>query len=276
MSESSPLTLKSLAEGTTLIVAIGFIVSVIYDWGFYRALGLDFSSIPTTTADQFRSGLLWFPPLLGAIFAYMAIEYQIQRVERGLTEKEILESSSNPDRLRRFRDGPWKFFAWMAPVCVVTYVLIGDVEAAALPVALAIVWLGFANWCYSAPLIKQRRDKRLQLGFTFIPMFGILAYFSGYNAAIDAVSRKPIEVVIERTALHEPISGKILRSLDKGVLVLTNNNFIQFIPWNQVESILNKKAYVPFRGVLCERFKLCVQTESSSIKSVQPIAKDEK
>lgn len=126
MTESSPLTIKTLAEGVALIVAIGFIVSVIYDWGFFRALGLDFAYLPTTTADHFRSGLLWFPPLLGAVFVYAAIEYQFQRVERGLTEKEIVESSSNPEKLRKFRAGPWKTFVWMAPVYVVTYVLIGD------------------------------------------------------------------------------------------------------------------------------------------------------
>lgn len=274
MSESSPSTIKTLAEGTALIVAIGFIVSVIYDWGFFRALGLDFAYLPTTTADHFRSGLLWFPPLLGAILAYAAIEYQFQRVERGLTEKEIIESSSNPEKLRKFREGPWKLLVWIAPVSVVTYVLIGDVYASVPPVMLAIVWFGFAEWCYSAPLIKQRRSKKLQLGFIFLPMFGILAFFSGHNAAIDAAARKPIEVLVERLEPLKPISGNVLRTLDKGVLLLTANNTIQFIPWNQVESILNKKAYVPFRGVLCEWFNLCVQMERTSNKPAQPITKD--
>ncbi len=276
MSESGPITVKTLTEGTALIVAIGFIVSVIYDWGFLRALGLDFAFLPTTTADHFRSGLLWFPPLLGAVFAYAAIEYQFQRVERGLTEKEIIESSSNPEKMRKFRAGPWKMLVWIAPVSVVTYVLIGEGFASIPPMMLAIVWLGFAEWCYSAPLIKQRRSKNLQRGFTFLPMFGILAYFSGYNAAVDAVTRKPIEVLVERAQPLKPISGNVLRSLDKGILLLTENYSIQFIPWNQVESILNKKAYVPFRGVLCEQFKICVQIEGNSNKPAQPITKEGK
>src|SRR5438445_12929946 len=107
-SESNAVTVGAVAEGAAVTVAVGFVVSVIYDWGFVYALGLDFVYLPTTTADHFRSGLLWFPPLLGLLFVYFAIEFQFQRVERGLTEKEITESSSNPERMRKFREGPWK------------------------------------------------------------------------------------------------------------------------------------------------------------------------
>src|SRR3989304_6241901 len=161
-SESSPVSIGALVEGAAAIVAVGFVVSVIYDWGFVYALGLDFAHLPTTTADHFRSGLLWFPPLLVAVLAYAAIEFQFQRVERGLTEKEIVESSSNPERMRKFREGPWKLVVWAAPVYVVSYFLIGDAFASLLPLMLAIVWMGFAEWCYSAPLIKQRRSRNLQ------------------------------------------------------------------------------------------------------------------
>lgn len=250
MSHSSPLTIKTLAESAAVVVAIGFIVSIIYDWGFVRALGLDFACLPTVTADHFRSGLLWFPPLLGVVLAYMAIEFQFQRVERGLTEQEIVESSSNPAAMRNLRQGPWKLVAWTAPVYIVAYVFIGDAFASLLPLMSSIAWMGFAEWCYAAPLIKQRRNKNLQLGFTFLPIVGILAYFNGYNAGVDAVVRKPIEVTVERLDPLTAVSGKNLRMIEKGVLLLNTNNSIQFIPWNQVVSIVNKKVYTPFRGVL--------------------------
>src|SRR5919197_1500493 len=103
-----PLSIGAVAEGIAVAIAVGFVVSVIYDWGFVYALGMDFGCLPTTTTDHFRSGLLWFPSLLGLIFLYVAIEFQFQRVERGLTEKEIIESSSNPVWTRKFREGPQK------------------------------------------------------------------------------------------------------------------------------------------------------------------------
>lgn len=264
MSESNQTLVKSLAEGLASLAIVGFVVSVVYDWGFLRALGLDFSYLPSITADHFRSGLLWFPPLLGMVFGYFAVEFLFQRLERGLTEKEIIESSSNPERLRKFREGPGKLVVWTAPIYIVMYVLIGDAYASFLPAMLGILWLGFADWCYSTPLIKQRRSKSLQRGFTLLPMFAIVAFFNGYNTAVDAAWRKPIEVTIERQDPNVPLSGNLLRVLDKGVLILSEGKTIRFISWNQVKAVVNKNAYAPFRGVLCEWFKLCPQAGGTS------------
>lgn len=260
----------TIAEGVTITVALGFVVSVIYDWGFVYALGLDLAYLPTTTADHLRTGLLWFPRLLVILLAYVAIEFQFQRIERGLTEKELVESSSNPDRMRKFREGPWKLVAWTAPLYVLSYVLIGDAFASMLPLMLAIVWMGFAEWCYSAPLIRIRRRREVQVAFMFLPIVGILAFFSGYNAAVDATVRKPTQVTIEREDPADSMSGNILRALDKGLLVLGDGNSIQFVPWDQVHGIQNEKPYKAFRGVLCEWFKLCPKADETSSPSSRP------
>ena len=161
---------------------------------------------------------------------------------------------------------------WIAPLYVLSYVLIGDAFASILPLMLAIVWMGFAEWCYSAPLIRLRRSREVQLGFTFLPIIGMLAFFSGYNAAIDAAVRKPAEVTIERGEQSAPLSGNVLRTLEKGILLLGKGNSIHFVPWDQVRTFQNKKPYKPFRGVLCEWFKLCSQAQRTSSKPVQPTA----
>lgn len=255
--ETKSVSISTITEGIAIIVAIGFVVSVIYDWGFVYALGLDFGRLPTTTADHFRSGLLWFPNLLGLTLAYVAIEFQFQRVERGLTEKEIINSSSNPEWMRKFRSGPSKLFIWMAPLYVLIYLLIGDAYASMLPLMLSIAWMGFAEWCHSAPLIKLRRSREIQRGFMFLPIVGILAFFSGYNAAIDATVRKPSEVIIERVEPLAPVSGNVLRTFEKGILLLGEGHSIRFLPWDQVRAIQNKTPYEPFRGVLCAWFSVC-------------------
>jgi hypothetical protein len=274
MSTDAPSSLiKCIAEAVAAIVAAGFVISVVYDWGFIRALGMGFAELPTTTADHFRSGLLWFPPLAAAGLVYVAIEFQFQRVERGLTEKEIIESSRKPEWTRKFRGGPQKLFAWMTPLLVITYALVGDAYSTLPPWVLAIVWMSFSDWCYSTPLIKQRRNRAVQLGFTFVPIIGILAYFSGYNAAIDAAFRKPVEVTLERPQPLQPISGSLLRTLDRGVLILPENKLIQFVPWNQVQGIVQKTSYHPFRGLLCEWFKKCPIAENNSSDTSGPAAK---
>ncbi len=274
LSEYKAISLGTLAEGVAVAVAAGFVVSVIYDWGFFYALGLDFAKLHTTTTDHFRSGLLWFPYLLFFLLGSVAIEFQFKRIERGLNEKEIIESASNPERMRKFREGPWKLMAWTAPLYVIIYVLIGDVFASILPLMLSIVWMGFAEWCYAAPLIKIRRSRQVQFGFTFLPIIVIVAFFSGYNAALDATVRKPSKVTIERSAPSASVSGNILRTFEKGVLILDDRNSYHFIPWNQVHAIQNNKPYKPFRGIACEWFKLCRQEPyGTSNKPIQPNAK---
>lgn len=264
---SSPISIAALAEGVAFAVAVAFVVSVIYDWGFVFALGLEFAYIPTTTADHFRSGLLWFPPLLALLLFIIAIEFQFQRVERGLTEKELIESSSNPEAMRKFREGPQKLIIWSAPLMVLSYVLMGDAFSSVLPLMLAITWMGFAEWCYSAPLIRLRRNKQLQLAFTFLPIVGIFAFFSGYNAAVDAAFRKPFEVTIERSASSAAIPGNLLRTLDKGILLLGEKKSFHFVPWDQVQAIHNKNTYKPYRGVLCNWFNLCFDVEQAKVKT---------
>jgi hypothetical protein len=272
--ESNTFSVPTLVESVGLIVALGFVVSVIYDWGFVFALGLNFAYLPSTTADHFHSGLLWFPPLLGLVLAYFAIEYQLQRVEGGRTEQEIIQSSHNPEKIRKFRESPRRLLPWIAILGLFTWILVGDFMASVQPIFVSIVWIGFAEWCYSAPLIKHRRSRNVQLCFTFLPVVGILAFFSGYNAAVDAAIRKPSEITIEREPPLVAVSGKILRTFEKGLLLLEEKDVISFMPWEQISAIHRNTAYRPFRGALCEWFKLCPQSNDlNSNKPVQPITK---
>lgn len=261
---ASAVSLGAVAEGIAATIAVGFLISVVYDWGFVYALGLNFEYLPSTTTDHFRSGLLWLPPFLALVALYVAVEFQFQQVERGLTEMEIVENSPNPTRLRRFREGPYRLLEWAAPLALISYLLIGDALASGLPLFLSILWFVFARWCYSAPLIQMRRRRDVQLAFTFLPIIGILAFFTGYNAALDAASRKPIEVTVSRG--DSAVSGRILRSFERGILLLGKDSAIRFLPWDHISAIENEKKYVAFRGVLCEWFKKCPEVGAPSKK----------
>ena len=168
--DSSMPYLELLSSGIAIIVPGGCFISVIYDWGFLYALNLGFRDVPTTITDHFRTGLVWFPYLIALVIAYYAIEFQFQRVERGLTEEEIVSTSKNPERLKKFREGPYKLLTWMAPLGVLNFLMIGDAVASIFPLFLSITWISFAGWCYSAPLIQIRRSRFVQLAFTLLPV----------------------------------------------------------------------------------------------------------
>ncbi len=251
-------------EGIALVVSVGFVISVIYDWGFVYALGLDLMSLPITTSDYFRTGVIWFPYLIAFVFMYFAVEFQFHRVERGLSEQEIIENSKYPEKMKKFREGPWKLIKWIAPLAIFTYVLIGDVMSSVLPLTLSITWMGFAEWCYSAPLIQLRRKWETQVAFTFLPIIFILAFFSGYNAAVDAAMREPNQVTITMSQPSPPLKGNLLREFERGILILNDSAHVTFVPWGQVESIKDVEKYKPFRGILCEWFHYCPETASSN------------
>jgi hypothetical protein len=249
---SSPIPVGLIAETTTVLVAAGFIVSVVYNWGYMHALGLALGSLPLTTADQFRSGLLWFPWLLAGLVAYAAIEFQIRRVERGLTEEEIIQSSPNPKRTRKLRASSWVLLKWLAPLIVIGFVLFGDLDAAPMPMALAVLWIAFAEWCFSAPLVQQRHSIWLHAGFTILPIYVLWAFFGGYNAAVDATIREPTLVTVDLAHSPIPVTGKFLRSLDHGVLLLDSAGTLQVLSMSDVDRISYNKPYTPYRGLLCE------------------------
>lgn len=256
-NESRTISTAMIVESVAIVVSVGFVISVIYDWGFVYALGIDFASLPTTTSDHFRTGVLWFPYLFAFVFLYFAVEFQFQRVERGLSEQEIIESSNSPEKTKKFREGPWKLIKWTAPLAVFNYILIGDVLSSVLPLTLSIIWMGFAEWCYSAPLIQLRRSWESQAGFTFLPIIFILAFFSGYNSAVDAAMREPNQVQVIRPRSTPPLQGNLLREFERGVLLLTKDGHVSFVPWGNVQAIRNIKAYQPFRGILCDWFQRC-------------------
>lgn len=271
MSRQTP-SISELSQLASLTVALGFVVSIVYDWGFCFALGIDLSILPTTLSDHVRTGILWFPPLLALLIAYIAIEYQFQRVERGLTEEEIIAASGNSKAARIWRYGYIRLFVWMMPLIVINYLLIGDILSTALPVALSVMWLRFARWCHDTPLILIRRSGAVQEAFELIPVAVIVAFFSGYNLAVNAVLIEPYEVNVSRTAQSPDVSESLIRTFDRGILVLDDNKHLEFITWPSISIISSNESYTPFRGVLCEWFGQCAYERNSSNNSMQPTA----
>jgi hypothetical protein len=89
MAENDKLTdkLDILVKFAGLCGSVSVLVSIIYDWGFYHALGLSFTEVPTTLADHARSSLEWLPLISSVIFAVIVWDLIdvgcLQRFERG-------------------------------------------------------------------------------------------------------------------------------------------------------------------------------------------------
>jgi len=263
------MTVQDIGQLVGIIVVFGFIVSLIYDWGFFRSLGIGYHDIPSSIADHFRTGLIWAPPLFGIFIFYLALEFQIQRIEKGLSEEEIVNSSKNPDKTRRFRESPYRFIIWFCVLAALTYILVGDIASSIPTVAFAVVWLVFADWCYAAPLIQLRRNEWIQFLFKYLPAAAILAYASGYSAGTDAAFRHRCSITINMVGNGAKIEGSYLRGFESGLLYLAKDDKPTFIRWDSLSSYTFDTKYTPYKGLLCSWFNFCpkIKNKDSSQNS---------
>jgi len=244
-------TIETFAKATGILAATALVLSIIYDWGFLFSLGLSYATVPTGMADHVRSALVWLPSTLFGMFIGVLIEFINQRIERGLTEEEIIRSSKNPELMRRFRKSPAVLFRVLAPVAAAGFLLLGDLYRGIVPLALIIVWSMFSEWTNKAPLIKLRRSGTAMLLFHWLPIVFFFVFFMGYNYAADMANKSTpsLKITFEGAATQIEVNG--LRYMERGALTLDpTTKRISFLPWTQVRKIEFIESYKPYRGLL--------------------------
>lgn len=257
MKQTPNFSLGPASEVIGLVITCGFLVSITYDWGYLRSFGLSFSDVSTTIPDHFRTGLIWFPPLAALFILYFTIEFQFQRIERGLSEDEIASASKSPERTKTFREFPYRLVAWICLLAIFAYLLIGELFAAVPAGAFAIIWFIFADWCYDTPLIRLRRSKYVQLAFALLPAILMVAYFSGRSDAASAAYQNPETVKLFQSNESKSEEFTFLRVFDRGVLLLSTESNVRFIFWSDIRSYEFRKGYQPYKGLLCIFDVLC-------------------
>ncbi|MBI3095774.1 MAG: hypothetical protein HYY97_12980 [Rhodocyclales bacterium] len=270
MADQSPwvskLDLSTKAIG--LVASCCLAASLIYDWGFYLALDLSFLEIPSVLSDHVRSALLWFPKLAVSLGALLVHELFIQRMEKGMTEEEIIASSQNPERTRRFRDGPQKVIALLAVLGVIGYIIAGDIFLGILPLGLCIAWVSFSVWAQSPERLRIRRPIAIRLAIHLLPPISIWMFFTGYNDAIRLYQPRAGESHITIKNNPKPLAVVLLRQLDKGLLLKEDNGAIGFRPWSEIERIETPGKYKPNRGIVCSWLNVGCLQDIGPTKSV--------
>lgn len=267
MADTSPWTstLDLATKAIAVAASLSLAASLLFDWGFYSALNLSFLEIPSVFSDHVRSGLLWFPKVLTSFGAFFVYEMLSQRIEKGMTEEELIQSSANPERMRRFRNSPQKLFAYLSVLIVIGYILAGDVFLSGLPVGLCVVWMTFSVWVQSPTRIVVRRPLALRLAIHLLPPIAIWLYFAGYSEAVRLYQPSTAISHLTITGTAMPESVVLLRQLDKGLLVKESNESVGFRPWSEVKKIETPGKYVPARGIACGWFGVaCLSTTAPS------------
>lgn len=153
MAENDKLSdkLDILVKFAGLCGSASILVSIIYDWGFYHALGLSFSEVPTTLADHARSSLEWLPLISSVIFVVIVWNLTMSRIERGMTEEELIKTSPVPKLTIFIRISPYIAMAFFMVVVFINFLFLkkGSIWDTEIQLAATLLWFLFSAWIYS-------------------------------------------------------------------------------------------------------------------------------
>jgi hypothetical protein len=246
--------LELVAKISAVVASLGLIVSVFYDWGFLFALGLSFADAPTTVADHVRSWLVWLPKVATAVLALLIFELFIRRMEKGMTEQEIVESSSNPELIAKIRRGPLILIGASAVVLVVSWILLGPAYLDGMFFGLGICWFIFVGWVFRHPRVRDRHTA----GFRFAVYWGfpilMWIFSSGFNdARVAASSTETPQKLHLKTSIgmDGAYNVLILRSFEHWLLVQDKNRSVLWLRTDDVLRIEGAASTTRFQGVLC-------------------------
>lgn len=225
--------------------AVGLIVSVLFEIGYFSVIGFSFLPI-LGPLDYLRNAVLWVP-VGGALLLFWAmtiffIEYvaafpdsQTRRYKRQ-NRKPV---STNPRVLLL----PFGFVVFLA---LLPLVMSSGSAISVAPISFGICWAVFVLYV----VIKKRRPFIKLFGRRYVgagvyalvsapTIIGSIVTIGAIYADFDLLKSKnayAITTIIDKKL--DTANGILLRSFDKGILVRTvENNAVFFLKWDSVVSL---------------------------------------
>ena len=248
-----PVT-EHLGAALALAASLSVIVSFIYDWGFFSALGIKFAQAPTGISDHVRSWLIWLPFVIIPVLVLLTHELLMSRLERGLTEVEIIESSRNPTRDRLIRNGPRKLISFMAILLVLLWLLFGEKYSNGRIIAFPITWMVFAHWVFRHPRLNARYSAVTKNIVTYVPALFFVGFFMGAGAARTEMSKSSTSHRIDLATTEngeKQEEVRLLRSFQDWILIRDEKGKVTWIHLNDVVRIQALEESKMFKGFVC-------------------------
>ncbi len=224
---------KALVLASVCVLA----VSVAYDFGYLFALGLWFSSVPTSVADHARTAIIWIPGAVLIILLLMIVAKALTVVSR-LVKKNW---------------GDWlDVIMTTAVILFVTGTLMRVIGTWSYVLLLPIcLWIGILlSELMNPRSTRSLADKARKLVSLTVSII-LLAAFSGYYLADQLVTfgKPDISVVLRGEVGQSTISAKGMRRFSSATIIVTGQNDVWVIPNDRIVSTQNK-AFVKVGGEL--------------------------
>ena len=242
-----------LTEMVAGVSTSAFALTVIYVLGYSLTLRVNLF-LYFGLNDYFRLAAEWLPPVLAGLLVGVLLNEYFKRVEKGLTEGEIIATSKHPQRTRRFREAADRALPILIVLVAVSDTIlyfVGDMPRQRLlatwGVATPILWLALVNWYLRVPRLAAR-VAQIQIGYpviiTVVPMFIIGSFFYGLysGAAGSRLYVRPVDAELVVADDSAAVCGRILFALKDHLLVQeASDSTIIIFPMSAIQRITHRK-----------------------------------
>ena len=191
------LTMIKNASTSLSLASAGILtLSVAYDYAYLFRFGISFAETPTTLSDHIRSSLVWAPVVLIGVFGGVVIEWITRRIEGGMTEREIIESSRNPKLTEKIRESPKYGFLFILVSTPAVHFFVTPLPLLSWAVVSMIGWYFLHGLIFGHPrMLEKTSGAFLMLALFCPPAVMWVAYF-GYSDADSLITKADNEYVL--------------------------------------------------------------------------------
>lgn len=235
------------------------IVSVAYDFSFLLALGLSLDDLPSGITEHIRSALAWAPKVAISLILYAAVELFLRRTEGGLSEQEIIASSSKPKLTRKLR----RSGDVVMLLCAIIMAFLGPLfstDRGWMFFSFLVVWGALVFAVLNHPKLSVQFPSMLHRLLLVSPILLSMVCIHGHSAGVALkTAKKPTwELILKQTdgstiqmvlGLRRFESFSVVVDNDRHVVIIPNDSIVSARALNALDvSTLNICRWV---GLLC-------------------------
>lgn len=241
------------------------------------AAGVSLSQIPLTISDIVNSIFVWTPFVTLIAASGWLFLLITKRIEQGMTEEEIAQSTPNPEKTKQRRELPFRIAEWTSIIAVALFILFGQQYYRSLTTIFTmfmVFWFFIGRKLSDHPRIMERRSLWLKLVIVFAPIIIAFVFARGYDDATLVITQTTPNSIVYLSD-KEKISGVTLRNFEKGILIRKlDSTKLTFLPWSDILSIDTQFERTYYRGLICIWAKWCPTAYISNV--AQPTRQDNK
>lgn len=237
--------ISTFSPAIPLFVGVCFLISFLYNLGFYYGLNIDLSLIPISIIDITNSTIKF--SIISAIA--LLIGSIIRKRDTPISNIEKSESIGNSQVntkktyfinnmiITEILKDRWKNILFILMLLALIFFW-GTRSQLVFPLMLSLIWLSFKT--FNINIIKLLNVAAL-----------IISLGLGWGIYIREIKTTNVMLKINQKMTN----AYLIQNLDKGVLCKIENNIL-FLSWDEIESI---QYLIPslYQGYYCKKYKFC-------------------